>query len=55
MRPEAAKVKAAWVEEHAQELHTRKGMPIEEARRKILAVCEKQELHPDHVLEFVDR
>ena len=54
IRPEAEKVKVAWVEEHAQELHTRKGMPIEEARRKILAVCEKQQLHPDHVLEFVD-
>jgi hypothetical protein len=54
MRPEAEKVKAVWVEAHAHELHTRKGMPLEEARRQALAMCDKQELHQDCVLEFVD-
>lgn len=56
MQAEADKVRAAYVEEHAQELVSRKpGMSMETARQKILTECEKQELHAEKVLEFADR
>ena len=53
IQPEANKVRAAYVEEHAGELAERTGKSIEEAREIIESQCGGV-LHPDIKLDFVD-
>ena len=54
IQPEADKVRAAYVEEHAPALAKRTGKSIEEARQIIESQCGGV-LLPDHVLEFFDK
>jgi hypothetical protein len=54
MQPDADKVRVAYVEDRAQEMHKRTGMPLEEAKKKIQTECETQVLCAERVLEFVD-